>query len=64
MLDEELEIGLRSIAVPIRDGNLNIVAAVNVSTTASTSVAESVERLLPSLLKCAHAIEADLRRRV
>ncbi|MEP4422508.1 MAG: IclR family transcriptional regulator C-terminal domain-containing protein, partial [Nitratireductor sp.] len=48
--DEELEPGLRSIAVPVRDGNGAIVAAINVSTqTARLSVAELKSEVLPAL---------------
>ncbi|WP_410649963.1 IclR family transcriptional regulator C-terminal domain-containing protein [Amycolatopsis sp. cmx-4-54] len=61
MVDQELEEGLRSIAVPIRDRRGSVVAAVNLSTHASRTTPESVEReLLPSLLSAARAIEADL----
>jgi len=61
MVDQELEEGLRSVAAPIRDRHGAVVAAVNLSTHASRTTAESVEAdLVPPLLATAHAIEADL----
>ncbi|WET77832.1 IclR family transcriptional regulator C-terminal domain-containing protein [Amycolatopsis sp. QT-25] len=61
MVDQELEEGLRSIAAPIRDRQGKVVAAVNLSTHASRTTRESVEReLLPPLLAAARAIETDL----
>jgi IclR family pca regulon transcriptional regulator len=61
IVDEELELGLRSIAAPIRDRTGSIAAAVNVSAQASrTSVADLKRRILPPLLSTASAIEADL----
>jgi IclR family pca regulon transcriptional regulator len=61
IVDEELEIGLRSIAVPIRDAAGAVVAAVNLSAQASrTPVADMRRRLLPSLRETAAAIERDL----
>lgn len=62
LVDEELEQGLRSIAVPVRDRSGRVVAAVNVSMHASRSTAEeSRAELLPPLRETAAAIEADLR---
>lgn len=56
--DQELEIGLRSIAVPIRDRNGITVAALNVSTqSARTSLAEMEETFLPVLKRAAERIE-------
>jgi IclR family pca regulon transcriptional regulator len=61
LVDEELETGLRSIAVPIRDARGAVVAAVNLSTQASrTTVADMRRRLLPPLRTTAAAIERDL----
>lgn len=57
-MDEELEIGLRSIAVPIRDGSGNIVAAINVSTQSARYSVSGMEReLLPHLQRAASSIE-------
>lgn len=61
MVDQELEEGLRSVAAPIHDRRGTVVAAVNLSTHASRTTAESVERdLVPPLLATARAIESDL----
>lgn len=58
-VDEELEIGLRSIAVPIRDRSGTVVAAVNVSTqSARYSVAAMKREILPLLKQAAGEIEA------
>ena len=57
-VDEELELGLRSIAVPIRDQAGCIVAAINVSTqTARLSIAEMERDILPELREAATRIE-------
>jgi IclR family pca regulon transcriptional regulator len=61
MVDQELEEGLRSVAAAIHDRGGKVVAAVNLSTHASRTTAESVERdLVPPLLATARAIESDL----
>lgn len=58
LVDEELEIGLRSIAVPVRDGSRRIVGAINVSTQSSRfSCAEMKRVVLPPLLEAARSIE-------
>ena len=63
LVDQELEEGLRSLAAPIRDRDGEVVAAVNVSTSASRSSLERMRRvLLGPLLGAAAAIEADWRR--
>jgi IclR family pca regulon transcriptional regulator len=62
LVDQELEEGLRSVAVPIRDRDGAVVAAVNVSAHASRATKDIVRKtLLPPLLETASAIEADLR---
>ncbi|WP_328887254.1 IclR family transcriptional regulator domain-containing protein [Streptomyces sp. NBC_00316] len=61
LVDQELEEGLRSIAVPVHDRAGQVVAAVNVSTHASRGTPDDVRRaLLPSLTDAAAAIEEDL----
>jgi IclR family transcriptional regulator, pca regulon regulatory protein len=61
LVDQELEVGLRSIAAPIRDGTGRVVAAVNLSSHASRRTLDDVRRkLLPPLLETAAAIERDL----
>ncbi|MFI9051077.1 IclR family transcriptional regulator C-terminal domain-containing protein [Streptomyces sp. NPDC053427] len=62
LVDEELEEGLRSLAVPVRDRTGRVVAAVNVSTHAARCTPqEAREAILPALREAAADIEADLR---
>jgi IclR family pca regulon transcriptional regulator len=59
--DQELEIGLRSIAVPVRNIVGAVVAAMNVSTQASrVSRRELVERCLPVLRTAADKLSSQL----
>ena len=61
VLDQELEAGLRSIAVPVRDGRGAVVAAVNVGAHASqVTLAEMETRFLPLLMKCATGLGSVL----
>ena len=58
IIDEELEIGLRSIAVPVRDRSGKVVAAINISTQSSRFSSDEMKTLiLPPLKNAAHAIE-------
>ncbi|GAA4512615.1 MULTISPECIES: IclR family transcriptional regulator domain-containing protein [Nonomuraea] len=60
LTDEELALGIRSVAAPLRDGMGNVIAAVNVNAhAAETSVEKLTEEHLPLLLKTAGAISAD-----
>lgn len=62
VVDEELEEGLRSVAVPVRDSAGDLVLALNTSISAGKeSVAQSVDRTLPHLLRCAAAVEDLIR---
>ena len=62
LVDGELEVGLRSVAVPVRDPQGQVIAAINVSTSASRESAERLrEHHLPRLLAAAAEIERDLR---
>ncbi|WP_434599470.1 IclR family transcriptional regulator domain-containing protein [Streptomyces sp. A5-4] len=62
LVDEELEEGLRSLAVPVRDRSGRTVAAVNVAKHAGHGTPEEMRRaLLPALHETARLIEADLR---
>jgi IclR family pca regulon transcriptional regulator len=62
VVNQELEEGLRSVAVPIRDASGHVVGAANVSTHASrTTPAEIRRRLLPPLKEAAERINADLK---
>lgn len=57
LLDQELEVGLRSIAVPVRDALGQVVAAINVGTHASrASPADMRAGFLPRLRECANAL--------
>ena len=59
LVDEELEVGLRSLAAPITRGHFGTVAAINVSAaTHRVSVEEFYERFLPALLETAASISA------
>jgi IclR family pca regulon transcriptional regulator len=60
LVEQELEVGLRSLAVPIRMPDGRVVAAVNVSTSAGLLVADTVQVLQPALRRAAQRIEADL----
>ena len=60
LVDQELEVGLRSIAVPLRVRG-KVVAALNVSMHASRGSSDAARReLLPPLREAADAVEADL----
>ncbi|MBK3568481.1 IclR family transcriptional regulator C-terminal domain-containing protein [Streptomyces sp. MBT62] len=62
LVDEELEVGLRSLAVPVRDRTGRVVAALNTATHVARRPAEEyVGAVLPELLETAGRIEADLR---
>lgn len=57
IVDQELEMGLRSIAVPVKDSAGNVLAAMNVGTQAArVTVRELESRILPPL----RAAAADL----
>lgn len=61
LVDQELEEGLRSIAVPICDRAGRVAAAVNVSANSTrTSTEEMTAILLPPLRQAAKAIQADM----
>ena len=63
LVDQELEEGLRSIAVPVRDRDGQVIAAMNISASARRSTPEAVRAdLLPPLLATARDVEEDLRR--
>ena len=54
IVDQELEIGLRSIAVPVKDVAGKVVAAINAGTqSARVTLAEMKSRFLPALLTAA-----------
>jgi IclR family pca regulon transcriptional regulator len=60
LADDELAPGIRSVAVPVRDGTGAVRAAMNVTVhSAETSVDDLVERHLPPLRAAASAVSAD-----
>ena len=64
LVDQELELGLRSIAVPILDSRGRTAAALNVSAHVARSTVASLRTdVLPPLLECADHISTALRRR-
>ncbi|HEX5402264.1 MAG TPA: IclR family transcriptional regulator C-terminal domain-containing protein [Pseudonocardiaceae bacterium] len=63
LTDEQLTLGIRSVAAPLRDGTGTVIAAVNVNAhAAETSVDHLVEHHLPLLLRTAGHISADFAR--
>jgi IclR family pca regulon transcriptional regulator len=63
LVDQELELGVRSLAAPLEDKTA-VVAAMNVSTHAGrTDLDELMERFLPKLLATARTISDALRMR-
>lgn len=64
-VDGELEEGLFSIAAPIRNAGGAVVAALNMSMSASAVQPDRVrQELVPELLATAEAVSADLRFRL
>jgi IclR family transcriptional regulator, pca regulon regulatory protein len=64
LVNQELEMGLRSLAVPLRDAHGRAIAAMNVSTHAGRTSLEQVhEVFLPALLKTADALNDSLGKR-
>ncbi len=62
IVDEELELGLRSIAVPIRNRSGQVIAAINVSTQAARlTVAGMRQTVLPLLKEAATGIEKHVQ---
>jgi IclR family pca regulon transcriptional regulator len=62
LVDQELEDGVRSIAVPVHDSAGRVVAAVNTSAHATRVRLATLQKIfLPKLRVCAAAIDAELR---
>jgi IclR family transcriptional regulator, pca regulon regulatory protein len=60
LTDEQLAPGIRSVAVPLRDGEGRVIAAINVNShAAETPLDVLMGRHLPLLLQTAGAISAD-----
>jgi len=61
LVDQELEIGLRSLAVPVRNHNGLVVASMNVGVQASRiSENELLSQTLPILLAAANDLRSQL----
>lgn len=61
IVDQEFEMGLRSIAVPLRGPDQTVVAAINVYTHASRATTRVLQReFLPLLRKAASEVHAQL----
>jgi IclR family pca regulon transcriptional regulator len=64
-VDQELEAGVRSIAVPIQDGSGKVVAAINASAHAARVPMRTLEKeFLPRLLDSARQIDSELATRL
>ena len=63
IVDQELEQGLRSIAVPVRDSSGHVLAAMNVSTHAGrVPISELEKRFLPIMLNASRELSDQLFR--
>jgi IclR family pca regulon transcriptional regulator len=61
LIDQEMEDGLRSVAVPVRDSAGGVIAAMNVSVNSHrVTIQELREEILPQLREAANRIENDL----
>jgi IclR family pca regulon transcriptional regulator len=62
MVDQELELGLMSMAAPIQDGSGRVVAAVNISLRTQSVLGgkESLDAVREVLLATAARISADV----
>jgi IclR family pca regulon transcriptional regulator len=64
-VDQELEAGVRSIAVPIRDSSGKVVAAINASAHAARVPMRTLEKqFLPRLLDAAGHIDSEFAARL
>jgi IclR family pca regulon transcriptional regulator len=64
-VDQELEAGVRSIAVPIQDSSGKVVAAINASAHAARVPMRTLEKeFLPRLLDSAQQIDSELATRL
>ncbi len=61
MVDQELEVGLGSISVPIRNSEGGVVAALNVCCPSSRVTIEDMQKqILPELMAASQRITAGL----
>ena len=59
IVDQELEVGLRSLSVPVRRADGTVIAAVNVGVHAARADKQGLQReMLPALIKAAREIGA------
>jgi len=59
--DEELAVGLRSVAAPIRDPGKKVIAAINISVAGSRITRQELEsRLVPKIVDTARQISSSL----
>jgi IclR family pca regulon transcriptional regulator len=58
--DQELNSGLRAVAVPVRDRAGHVIAAANIAASAGMRSLGELRDLVPRLQACASAIERDL----
>jgi len=64
LTDEDLAAGIRSVAVPLHDGDGRVIAALNVNAhAAETSVETLVDQHLPHLVAAGRAIDRDFSLR-
>ena len=64
-VDQELEAGVRSIAVPVRDSSRKVVAAINASAHAARVPMRTLEKqFLPRLQGAARQIDSELAARM
>jgi IclR family pca regulon transcriptional regulator len=63
LTDQELALGIRSVAAPLRDGDGRVIGALNVNAHAAETPIETLtDEYLPLLLRAAGAISADWAR--
>jgi IclR family transcriptional regulator, pca regulon regulatory protein len=64
LIDQELEVGIRSVAAPLRDRRGRTLAAINVGTHAARVTLKELRGvILPALLATATGIETQLAKR-
>ena len=64
LIDQELELGIRSVAAPLRDRRGRTLAAINVGTHAARVTLKELRGvILPDLLATARSIESQLAKR-
>ncbi len=64
LVDQELEVGIRSVAAPLRDRRGRTLAAINVGTHAARVTLKELRGvILPNLLTTARSIEGQLAKR-